>query len=495
MSMIVKNKNLFLFLLFLLLSFLFNLFCLNSLSVLTEHEGYDSCVFKQMGLALVQGKELYKDLFDHKGPIIFYINALAIYLNVGRWGLFLLHVLNYTAVFYLWYKICLLFGCKYKSSFLVIVSGLMLYVTLSTIEGNRIEDWIMFPLSYGVYVGLKDVFGKSTNNFDYLMLGIFSGVIIFMRANSGVILFCTFVLLIYQSFICQNVGRIIKIIFYAFVGFLLVTLSIFLHFYISWGWQGIDNLIFGTFLFNFSVFNNVLEINGWYTYLLHLCFFVISSVLCLYKKTLSPTVFIYLIGCVILTYFLVGRAKFDYYLIIIIPLYIPVLASIFSSKRYYLLLIFLILLLAKQKIIRENISNTVMERERYQKEFRLVDRIMDQIPQEDRTSIWNYNANVDGLQILQRKGITQCNMVLWNHQLGYSDRLRNEIKGKLENHPPQWIIVEKEKPYINKADSLFIHNNYQIADSTYFTNRAASNKKIVFYFFKKNDDKNFQITR
>ena len=484
-NMIAKNKNLFLFFFFLLLSFIFNLFCLNSISVLTEHEGYDSCVFKQMGLALVQGKELYKDLFDHKGPIIFYINAFAIYLNIGRWGLFLLHVLNYTAVFFLWHKICLLFGCKHKSSFLVVVFGLLLYLTLSGIEGNRIEDWMMFPLSYGVYVGLKESVGKNTNIFDYLMIGVFSGFIIFMRANSGVILFCTFVLLIHQAYTHRDFDKIKRIICYVILGFLLVTLCILMHFYIMWGWQGIDNLIFGTFLFNFSVFNNVAGINGWYTYLLHLCFFVLLSVLCLYKKTLSPIVFIYLVSCISITYLLVGRARFDYYLMIIIPLYIPVLGSILSGKKYYILLIFFLLLLAKHKIIEGNVINVLAERERYHKEFQLIDRIMAQIPQEDLASVWNYNANVDGLQILQRKRITQCNMVLWNHQLQYSDRLQNAIKGQLQNNPPRWIIVEKEKPYISRTDSVFIHNHYQIVDSAYFTNRAASNKKIVFYFFKK----------
>ena len=185
-----------------------------------------------MGLALVQGKELYKDLFDHKGPIIFYINALAIYLNNGRWGLFLLHVLNYVGVFYLWYKICDLFECKFWSVLGVIISGMMIYLTLFGTKGNKIEDWIMIPLSYSLYVGLKEALGKNTNIFDYLMIGAFSGVIIFMRANSGVILFCTFVLLIYQAYTHRDFDKIKRIICYVILGFLFLTLSIFMHFYI-----------------------------------------------------------------------------------------------------------------------------------------------------------------------------------------------------------------------------------------------------------------------
>ena len=45
-----------------------------SVSPISLFEGYDSCVFKQMGLAILQGKTPYVDLFDHKGPLIYFYN-------------------------------------------------------------------------------------------------------------------------------------------------------------------------------------------------------------------------------------------------------------------------------------------------------------------------------------------------------------------------------------------------------------------------------------
>ena len=47
-----------------------------NISPFTIYEGCDSCVFKQMGLAILSGKTPYLDLFDHKGPVIYFINAL-----------------------------------------------------------------------------------------------------------------------------------------------------------------------------------------------------------------------------------------------------------------------------------------------------------------------------------------------------------------------------------------------------------------------------------
>ena len=40
------------------------------------YQGHDSSIFSLLGIGQTIGKELYIDLFDHKGPIIFFINAL-----------------------------------------------------------------------------------------------------------------------------------------------------------------------------------------------------------------------------------------------------------------------------------------------------------------------------------------------------------------------------------------------------------------------------------
>ena len=40
----------------------------------------DSSVFLSMGRAHLEGQTLFKDIFDHKGPVIFYINALGLWL-------------------------------------------------------------------------------------------------------------------------------------------------------------------------------------------------------------------------------------------------------------------------------------------------------------------------------------------------------------------------------------------------------------------------------
>ena len=54
----------------------------------------DSSAFLYDGLSLTKGLVMYKDFFDHKGPLIFIINYLGINLTGGILGVWVLEVLS-----------------------------------------------------------------------------------------------------------------------------------------------------------------------------------------------------------------------------------------------------------------------------------------------------------------------------------------------------------------------------------------------------------------
>ena len=63
------------------------------------HDGYDSAVFQTMGLALLHGKLPYVDLFDHKGPVLYFINAFGLWLGNGKLGIFVMQIIANTISF------------------------------------------------------------------------------------------------------------------------------------------------------------------------------------------------------------------------------------------------------------------------------------------------------------------------------------------------------------------------------------------------------------
>ena len=50
----------------------------------------DSSIFMLIGKAITMGKNVYTDYFDHKGPILFYLNALGFAVTKTKAGVFII---------------------------------------------------------------------------------------------------------------------------------------------------------------------------------------------------------------------------------------------------------------------------------------------------------------------------------------------------------------------------------------------------------------------
>ena len=131
----------------------YQLFLATSLTPIGLNEGNDSLVFKHIGLALLQGKVPYIDLFDHKGPIVYFIDALGIGLTSGRWGLYLVYCLYIAMTTYIWWLTASLFVRPRQTVWPVAVA-LAAYLIVN-VEGNLTEEWSLLPISYGLYVFVR----------------------------------------------------------------------------------------------------------------------------------------------------------------------------------------------------------------------------------------------------------------------------------------------------------------------------------------------------
>ena len=57
--------------------------------------GRDSGVFLYMGWQILRGRIPYRDVWDHKPPAIYYIDALGLFVGKGsRWGVWILEYLS-----------------------------------------------------------------------------------------------------------------------------------------------------------------------------------------------------------------------------------------------------------------------------------------------------------------------------------------------------------------------------------------------------------------
>ena len=214
--------------------------------------GNDSAVFIVMGKALAAGKVLYKDVFDHKGPILFFIEALGQLIWSGRMGIFLIQILNLTVVLYLARKISLLFVTQ-KQSWLVICAALI-FLVRPLDEGNMTEELSLAFIMLPVFLALKDFLQPQSihptkNTFIY---GLCFTIIAFIRITNAVAI-VAIVFSIILSLIMEQRWRLLWKHAGVFIGAsLVVILPLFAFFYSQ---DTLYDMLYGTFLFNLKYIN------------------------------------------------------------------------------------------------------------------------------------------------------------------------------------------------------------------------------------------------
>lgn len=165
---------------------LFLLFFSQTLSPLYTIEACDSSVFKLMGQAMLHGKVPYTDFFDHKGPVLYAIEAFGQWVIPGRNGLFLLAIIGLSISIFCWYKSACLFTTPIKG-FIAILLSLITYYFYAE-YGNLTEDWSIPFISVAYYLILSLLLkGKVKNFFIYgIIVGICLAGSFFIRPNDAV---------------------------------------------------------------------------------------------------------------------------------------------------------------------------------------------------------------------------------------------------------------------------------------------------------------------
>ena len=120
---------------------------------LNNYYGYDSAFFQLIGKGIANGKIPYIDLYDQKGPMVFYINALGYLLTGSRLGVFLLQILFMTASLCVVYRLARLW-LNSSVSFGILFAYLFLYIG-TVQEGNMTEEWSQIFLLLPLYLSLR----------------------------------------------------------------------------------------------------------------------------------------------------------------------------------------------------------------------------------------------------------------------------------------------------------------------------------------------------
>ena len=118
------------------------LVCSGTSPLYRGHDWTDANTYLTMGRSLLQGVVPYRDLFDHKGPLLYGIYALGALLHPqGFYGIFLLQVLSLAATLYALYQAARALGAEPAPS-LLCVCALPFFLLSAGVYYLR-NAWIM----------------------------------------------------------------------------------------------------------------------------------------------------------------------------------------------------------------------------------------------------------------------------------------------------------------------------------------------------------------
>ena len=458
-------------------------------SPLFLNDGMDSAVFKTMGLAILKGKIPYVDIFDHKGPILYFINALGQWLIPGRMGIFLLQVMGLSVAMLYWFKTATLFIYKVWS-FLSVLIALFIFGGVIQ-EGNQCEEWMMYFFSIALYYAFYYIVKLSgrTHPLKYSILyGLCFGLAFFIRPNDAVailggIMTGITVLLIYKK---EYKSAVLNALCFA-VGFVVVAIPVISYFLY---YRAVDEMIYGLLGFNksyaggaFALLKSVLLGQK-----LALLLVFLSFVLLVYEiKTYRPLLIV-LLPVLFFEWLLMGTNFFPHYYIVLMPIYLTnivfiVLLCLKKRKSWSLIILSIAILFVSagvsNRAILELSSRSTKDRlipfargrayNRIKSFYKETGMLLSVIPEKETDSLWNYNlrwygggvSDCSAFSILWHNGIVQCNLITY----GSNDLLHE--KDEIIIRKPLWVVLDEDSfEKKNDAEIAFISSNYDLLAST-----------------------------
>ncbi|MBP5178182.1 MAG: hypothetical protein J6066_01260 [Lachnospiraceae bacterium] len=141
----------------------------------------DSSVFNYVARVILKGGMPYRDTFDHKGPLIYLIDALGQLIHESL-GLWLIELITLFLIFLFAYKIARLIGCNNIRSLFVVVCC-MVSIALYFEGGNLVEEYACLFIMFQLYIFLLFFRDKEVGTLQLIISGFSFGSVCLLRIN------------------------------------------------------------------------------------------------------------------------------------------------------------------------------------------------------------------------------------------------------------------------------------------------------------------------
>lgn len=434
--------------------------------------GYDSSFFSMMGRAILAGKVPYKDYFDLKGPVFFFMEAFGQLLCRDRMGVVLLQWMAIIVSAAAIYKSCLLYITK-KHAWIVLLFFYFFYTTFLW-GGNSVEELCLPFNMVCIYMGMKYLKEREWKCIDApaFFFGLSFGVMALSKITVAAPMMAMTLTVLIVMIRRKQYQYLPKCILLFLAGFLFVAVPTFVY-YLSRG--ALKDMLFCAFSIAFKRSTDYYEGFSlkWEKNLL-ICDVAFFYALFMKRKEGGSKKLLLLILSVLVYALLHLGTPFDYYFITTLPVLVVFGIFFFERVEAYrdannlnriLLAEAAIVMVAavfapavKDKLV-ENYDLCVHQTEAGF--YFDCKEIYELIPEYERDEMYCLESGMIFFEVNQmlpnNKYIVNC-----PYFIELNPPIEAEILDILENQTPKWLISENVADFNNDNVKEAVYNHYEM---------------------------------
>ncbi len=274
----------------------------------------DSSVFRTVAFEMKDGAVPYKDTFDHKGPLTYFINYIAYLIN-PECGIFFIDFVIVFFIFVFLYTIARL-KCN---SFLSVAASFIAFAPLFTFfeGGNFTEEFALPFILLSLFIFLDYFLNDKISRLRLILCGLSLGAVLMLRPNLIAlwIVFCIAVLI--KCIVNKKVSDLKKFIINFIIGLSIIVLP-----FIIWlGAKGaLDDFWNAYIRFNLTYTSETTldttiraaKINSFFAFY-NSTLFIIATIVLIYNfKTRKSSIDVYCLTYLFLDFILASMSGYTY---------------------------------------------------------------------------------------------------------------------------------------------------------------------------------------
>ncbi len=232
------------FIFILIISFILLTICSMTSFLYPIHNRVDQNCFMTVGRGIVNGQVPYRDLFEHKGPYVYFMHAAAVLISPASFiGVFFIQF-AFLIVFMVYIKkIASLFVSEKVSYYITLFTTALILTTNCYLRGDNTEEYGFTLITVSIYYLLVHYL-KGNNDFVrgriFFLNGIFIGFIFWSKFNllgywGGWLVFSLIPILIKRDY-----RYFIRSVCLFAAGFIVITIPLIIYF-------GLNNALYDLF--------------------------------------------------------------------------------------------------------------------------------------------------------------------------------------------------------------------------------------------------------